>query len=86
MTYQVVGHSKTIVIIYVGSLIFNTPLNWYQFIGVVTALGGTIYYSYLKMNEPKPAATPSPTVKEEVPLVKNGEANITEDKEIKESV
>ncbi|EFC48885.1 predicted protein, partial [Naegleria gruberi] len=46
LTYQVVGHSKTIVIIYVGSLIFQTPLNWSQFFGVVIALGGTIYYSY----------------------------------------
>ncbi|KAG2392903.1 hypothetical protein C9374_009480 [Naegleria lovaniensis] len=60
LTYQVVGHSKTIVIIYVGSLIFNTPLNWTQFFGVVIALGGTIYYSYIKMKEQKPATVTTP--------------------------
>ncbi|KAL9646180.1 hypothetical protein ABK040_008053 [Willaertia magna] len=80
LTYQVVGHSKTIVIIYVGSLIFDTPLNFEQFIGVVVALGGTILYSYIKMKE-QSVASPK---KETSPIEKPMERSVEIDKETKE--
>jgi solute carrier family 35 protein E3 len=63
VTYNVVGHFKTVLIIASSFLLFDYPTNWKNIFGMVVALGGMILYTHFKMTSGKgkpPASAPSP--------------------------
>eukprot|EP00164_Ancoracysta_twista_P005956 GFYU01008205.1.p1 GENE.GFYU01008205.1~~GFYU01008205.1.p1 ORF type:complete len:358 (-),score=72.21 GFYU01008205.1:147-1085(-) len=49
VTYNVVGHLKTCIIIVGGTILFGTPVTWMSMIGVSLALGGIFMYTHLKL-------------------------------------
>lgn len=53
ITYQVLGQLKTISVVFFGALWFSkAPLPFGYYIGIVIAIGSSIWYSYLKIVEP----------------------------------
>eukprot|EP00670_Eutreptiella_braarudii_P008927 CAMPEP_0174316312 /NCGR_PEP_ID=MMETSP0810-20121108/6844_1 /TAXON_ID=73025 ORGANISM="Eutreptiella gymnastica-like, Strain CCMP1594" /NCGR_SAMPLE_ID=MMETSP0810 /ASSEMBLY_ACC=CAM_ASM_000659 /LENGTH=332 /DNA_ID=CAMNT_0015425939 /DNA_START=60 /DNA_END=1058 /DNA_ORIENTATION=- len=65
VTFQVVGHAKTCLIILSGFIFFQQPFVAKNVTGVLVALAGMIWYSYLKMPQPKPEVAPDD---EEIPV------------------
>lgn len=59
VTYQVVGHLKTCLVLGFGFLLFDHRLDNRNLIGVITALLGTILYTELKRRESLPGGSPS---------------------------
>jgi len=50
VTYQVLGHLKSVSLLVVGTILFRAPISFLQFIGIVVALVGTARYGQLKLN------------------------------------
>lgn len=49
LTYAIVGHVKTVVILVGGALIFNDHISAVKLAGIVIALAGVTAYTYVKM-------------------------------------
>jgi solute carrier family 35 protein E3 len=54
VTFQVVGHAKTCLVFLSGFIFFHAPVIMKNVFGVLIALVGMIWYSYLKMPQSKP--------------------------------
>ncbi|CAF3525734.1 unnamed protein product [Rotaria sordida] len=48
VAYNMIGHSKTLLIIFIGSFIFHEPLNIRQIFGLCFTMFGVFLYSYFK--------------------------------------
>jgi solute carrier family 35, member E3 len=48
VAYNMIGHSKTLLIIFIGSFVFNEPLNQRQIFGLLFTMTGVFLYSYFK--------------------------------------
>ena len=48
VAYNMIGHSKTLLIIFIGSIIFHEPLNQRQIFGLGFTMFGVFIYSYFK--------------------------------------
>lgn len=48
VAYNMIGHTKTLLIILIGSMIFHEPLNERQVFGLVFTMLGVLLYSYFK--------------------------------------
>ena len=48
VAYNMIGHSKTLLIIFIGSFIFHEPLNQRQVFGLCFTMLGVFIYSYYK--------------------------------------
>ncbi len=48
VAYNMIGHSKTLLIIFFGSVIFHEPLNSRQVFGLAFTMVGVFLYSYFK--------------------------------------
>jgi len=57
LTYNVVGHLKTVLIVGAGMLLFGDELGVKKFWGLCVAMGGIVWYSQIKMEETR---KPSP--------------------------
>ena len=49
ITYNVVGHMKTVIIIVGGYLFFGDEMNPRKFLGIVLCLGGVYWYTHVKL-------------------------------------
>jgi solute carrier family 35 protein E3 len=52
VTYQVLGHLKSVSLLIVGTLMFKSPISPLQFFGICLALIGTARYGQLKVGKP----------------------------------
>lgn len=59
LTYNVVGHVKTVLVLVGGVVIFGDTMPLKKFVGVCVTMAGVIWYSVLKM---RPAAKPTKLV------------------------
>ncbi|KAL2912221.1 hypothetical protein HK105_208289 [Polyrhizophydium stewartii] len=50
ITYNVVGHFKLCIVIVLGFVIFPTPIVWKNVLGILIALAGVFWYSYIKLS------------------------------------
>jgi len=48
VAYNMIGHSKTLLIIFIGSILFHEPLNQRQIFGLSFTMFGVFIYSYFK--------------------------------------
>ncbi|CAM9970363.1 unnamed protein product, partial [Phaeothamnion confervicola] len=55
LTYQVLGHFKTITILVLGFLFFRAPTNWKNIMGIVVAMVGVVMYTEIKRAGSAPA-------------------------------
>lgn len=53
VTYNVVGHFKTVIILTASFILFASPLNAKNILGMSLALGGMIMYTHFKMQAAK---------------------------------
>eukprot|EP00009_Paramoeba_aestuarina_P011369 CAMPEP_0201540552 /NCGR_PEP_ID=MMETSP0161_2-20130828/71004_1 /ASSEMBLY_ACC=CAM_ASM_000251 /TAXON_ID=180227 /ORGANISM="Neoparamoeba aestuarina, Strain SoJaBio B1-5/56/2" /LENGTH=294 /DNA_ID=CAMNT_0047948029 /DNA_START=542 /DNA_END=1426 /DNA_ORIENTATION=- len=51
VTYQVIGHLKTISLIISGTILFKVPVANIQIVGIILALAGTARYGQLKLQQ-----------------------------------
>lgn len=51
LTYQVLGHLKTVLILILGVVLFHSPVDVRQVGGVVSAIGGVVFYTEAKRKE-----------------------------------
>ena len=56
LTYNVVGHLKTVGIVAAGILLFGDTMGLKKFLGLSMAMSGIVWYSHLKMQEASKAA------------------------------
>lgn len=49
LTYNVVGHVKTVIILTGGILFFGDTMSGKKFMGILLAMGGIVWYSQIKM-------------------------------------
>lgn len=69
LTYNVVGHLKTVIILTGGCVFFGDSMPLKKFLGVCVAFVGIIWYTHLKMVSAKPDA--SEPLKPLLPMVKS---------------
>ncbi|KAL3524053.1 hypothetical protein ACH5RR_016887 [Cinchona calisaya] len=70
VTYQVLGHLKTCLVLAFGYILLHDPFSWRNIIGIIIALIGMVSYSYYCTREnQKKAAEPSV-----IPQTKEGES------------
>ncbi|CDP13914.1 unnamed protein product [Coffea canephora] len=81
VTYQVLGHLKTCLVLAFGYVLLHDPFSWRNIIGIVIALVGMVSYSYYCNHENQkktiePTATPEAEEGESEPLThaENGAA------------
>jgi len=48
VAYNMIGHSKTLLIIFIGSFVFHEPLNQRQVFGLAFTMFGVLIYTYFK--------------------------------------
>jgi solute carrier family 35, member E3 len=51
LTYQVLGHLKTVLILVLGVVLFNKQVDMQNVLGVVVAMGGVVAYTEIKRRE-----------------------------------
>ncbi|CAF5216010.1 unnamed protein product, partial [Rotaria magnacalcarata] len=51
LTYNMIGHMKTVSILVGGFLIFKDNLNFKQLLGILLTLSGLFSYTFVKMGE-----------------------------------
>eukprot|EP01062_Namystynia_karyoxenos_P003419 TRINITY_DN11218_c0_g1_i1.p1 TRINITY_DN11218_c0_g1~~TRINITY_DN11218_c0_g1_i1.p1 ORF type:complete len:406 (+),score=140.79 TRINITY_DN11218_c0_g1_i1:131-1219(+) len=51
LTYQVVGHVKTTLVLVSGFALFNAPADWRNICGMLLAMVGVVWYTDIKMKE-----------------------------------
>ncbi len=56
LTYNVVGHLKTVLIVGAGMALFGDELGTKKFLGLLVAMGGIVWYSQIKMEESRKPA------------------------------
>ena len=61
VTYQVLGHLKTCLILAFGYILLRDPFNWRNMLGIGIALVGMILYSYFCTREGQKKATEGAT-------------------------
>ena len=59
LTYQVLGHLKTILILVLGFTMFNKQVDYRNALGIVVAMAGVVSYTEVRRREAMPAASPS---------------------------
>lgn len=59
LTYQVLGHMKTVLILILGFTVFNKPLDLRNVIGIVIAMVGVVAYTEVKRRQSAPPLLPS---------------------------
>lgn len=66
VTYQVLGHLKTCLVLAFGYVLLHDPFSWRNILGILIAIIGMGLYSYFCTTESqsKPSETPAPQVKE----------------------
>ena len=47
LTYNIIGHSKTVIVLAGGALLFNDDFTQKKILGVTVALGGIVWYSLI---------------------------------------
>lgn len=57
LSFQVIGHVKTVFIFFFGWLLFDVPVSWNNVIGGAIAIGGISYYSHISSLEKADAAS-----------------------------
>ena len=60
LTYQVLGHLKTVLILILGVVIFHKEIDYQNVLGVMVAMGGVVAYTEIKRREESP--TPRATI------------------------
>lgn len=60
LTYQVLGHMKTILILVLGFLVFNKPVDSRNLIGIMVAMGGVVSYTEIKRRQTTSSITSLP--------------------------
>ena len=53
LTYNVVGHIKTVIILTGGVVFFGDSMSGKKFLGILFAMGGIVWYSMIKLRESK---------------------------------
>eukprot|EP00243_Klebsormidium_subtile_P002732 TRINITY_DN15529_c0_g1_i1.p1 TRINITY_DN15529_c0_g1~~TRINITY_DN15529_c0_g1_i1.p1 ORF type:complete len:348 (+),score=66.76 TRINITY_DN15529_c0_g1_i1:263-1306(+) len=85
VTYQVLGHLKTCLVLALGFVAFKTPVTFRNILGICIALGGMVYYSYVSIQEAKKKAVmdklDSPKPKEPVERLSTSKGGSTNDLE-----
>ncbi len=71
LTYQVLGHLKTVLILVLGVIIFNKAVDYQNIFGVVVAMVGVVAYTEIKRREENPSRLSSAPSSENVPLMAN---------------
>jgi len=51
ITYNVVGHLKTCIVLVGGFALFQYPIEWRNMVGIMTTLSGIIIYTYFKLKK-----------------------------------
>lgn len=51
LTYNMIGHMKTVSILVGGFLLFQDSLNFKQFLGILLTLFGLFSYTFVRMRE-----------------------------------
>jgi len=51
LTYNVVGHVKTVIILTGGVVFFGDSMSSKKFVGILMAMGGIVWYSMIKLRE-----------------------------------
>ena len=59
LTYQVLGHMKTILILVLGVVLFNKAVEFQNVVGIVVAMAGVVAYTEIKRRESAPTTRPS---------------------------
>lgn len=72
VTYQVLGHLKTCLVLAFGYILLRDPFNWRNILGIVVALVGMILYSYFCVAEGQQKAN---EVSTQLPQVKEAESD-----------
>lgn len=62
LTYQVLGHAKTILILTLGFVVFNVQPTQRSFVGILVALGGVVAYTETKRRITEEAAKTVETI------------------------
>jgi solute carrier family 35 protein E3 len=60
LTYNVVGHLKTVLIVGAGVAVFGEEMGLRKLLGLAAAMGGIVWYSAIKMEEARAAPPPPP--------------------------
>jgi len=60
ITYQVVGHLKTCMVLILGFVVFQYPIIWRNVAGILLAVAGMVFYSELKRRTPSAVPTSAP--------------------------
>eukprot|EP01041_Mallomonas_annulata_P005773 gene5773-11666_t len=64
LTYQVLGHMKTVLILVLGFTMFNKPIDLRNIMGITVAMAGVIAYTEVKRRYPDNGSKPTETKKE----------------------
>lgn len=58
LTYNVVGHIKTVIILSGGVVFFGDSMPLKKFVGIVVAMAGIVWYSQIKLQEARAGSLP----------------------------
>eukprot|EP00241_Pyramimonas_parkeae_P006620 CAMPEP_0114251570 /NCGR_PEP_ID=MMETSP0058-20121206/15344_1 /TAXON_ID=36894 /ORGANISM="Pyramimonas parkeae, CCMP726" /LENGTH=334 /DNA_ID=CAMNT_0001365387 /DNA_START=35 /DNA_END=1039 /DNA_ORIENTATION=+ len=58
VSFQVLGHSKTLGVLFFGWLIFSAPVTWKNFIGMSLAVVGMVLYGVFSVSDPPKVVRP----------------------------
>ena len=53
VTYQVLGHLKTCLVLGLGYVLLANPVSWRNILGILVAMGGMFMYSFVQIQEGK---------------------------------
>lgn len=51
VTYNVVGHVKTVLVLIMGFVVFQYPVLWKNVTGIALTLAGVVLYTHFKLKE-----------------------------------
>ncbi|KAJ3342366.1 hypothetical protein HDU93_002482 [Gonapodya sp. JEL0774] len=54
LTYNVVGHFKTVTVVVLGFILFNYPVMFKNVFGILLTIAGVIWYTVIKLEESQP--------------------------------
>lgn len=79
VTYQVLGHLKTCLVLAFGYIVLRNPFTWQNFAGILVALLGMVAYSYVQVTEGRARADAAAAAAAALPrdplLVRESEAD-----------
>eukprot|EP00270_Netrium_digitus_P007983 TRINITY_DN2357_c0_g1_i2.p1 TRINITY_DN2357_c0_g1~~TRINITY_DN2357_c0_g1_i2.p1 ORF type:complete len:345 (+),score=70.88 TRINITY_DN2357_c0_g1_i2:42-1037(+) len=76
VTYQVLGHLKTCLVLAMGFILLNNPFSWRNLSGMTMALLGMVTYSYVQIQEGRAKEAAAMAVKLEQSGEKNEESSV----------